>query len=52
MVVSRSRERNGRMAEKLANEIIAASKGMEPKKEDTHRMVEANKVLPLQDLSL
>ena len=42
-----SRDRNGRsMAEKLANEIIAASKGEGgafKKKEDTHRMAEANK---------
>jgi len=42
-----SRERNGRtMADKLANEIIAASKGEGAafkKKEDTHRMAEANK---------
>ena len=42
-----SRERNGRsMADKLANEIIAASKGeggAYKKKEDTHRMAEANK---------
>jgi len=42
-----SRDRNGRsMAEKLANEIIAASKGEGAafkKKEDTHRMAEANK---------
>jgi small subunit ribosomal protein S7 len=42
-----SRERNGRsMAEKLANEIMAASKGEGAafkKKEDTHRMAEANK---------
>jgi small subunit ribosomal protein S7 len=42
-----SRERNGRsMAEKLANEIVAASKGEGAafkKKEDTHRMAEANK---------
>lgn len=42
-----SRERNGKtMAEKLANEIIAASKGEGAafkKKEDTHRMAEANK---------
>lgn len=42
-----SRARNGRsMAEKLANEIIAASKGEGAafkKKEDTHRMAEANK---------
>ncbi|HYF29921.1 MAG TPA: 30S ribosomal protein S7 [Chitinophagaceae bacterium] len=42
-----SRERNGRsMAEKLAYEILAASKGEGAafkKKEDTHRMAEANK---------
>jgi small subunit ribosomal protein S7 len=42
-----SRERNGRsMAEKLASEIVAASKGEGgafKKKEDTHRMAEANK---------
>jgi small subunit ribosomal protein S7 len=42
-----SRERNGRsMAEKLANEIVAAAKGEGAafkKKEDTHRMAEANK---------
>jgi len=42
-----SRERNGRsMADKLANEIVAASKGEGAafkKKEDTHRMSEANK---------
>ena len=42
-----SRERNGRcMSEKLANEIVAASKGEGgafKKKEDTHRMAEANK---------
>jgi small subunit ribosomal protein S7 len=42
-----SRERNGRsMAEKLSAEIIAASKGEGgafKKKEDTHRMAEANK---------
>jgi small subunit ribosomal protein S7 len=40
-------ERNGKsMAEKLANEIIAAAKGegaAYKKKEDTHRMAEANK---------
>ena len=44
-----SRERNGRsMADKLANEIVAASKGEGAafkKKEDTHRMAEANKAL-------
>lgn len=42
-----SRERNGKtIADKLANEIIAASKGEGgafKKKEDTHRMAEANK---------
>lgn len=42
-----SRERNGRtMADKLANEIIAAAKGEGAafkKKEDVHRMAEANK---------
>ena len=42
-----SRERHGRsMADKLANEIVAASKGEGAafkKKEDTHRMAEANK---------
>ena len=42
-----SRERNGRsMADKLAGEIVAPSKGEGAafkKKEDTHRMAEANK---------
>src|SRR5215218_862704 len=42
-----SRERNGRrMSDKLANEIVAASKSEGAalkKKEDTHRMAEANK---------
>ncbi len=42
-----SRDRNGRtMADKLANEIVSASKGEGAafkKKEDTHRMAEANK---------
>ena len=42
-----SRERNGRsMADKLAGEFVAASKGEGAafkKKEDTHRMAEANK---------
>ena len=42
-----SRERNGKtMADKLSNEIIAASKGEGAafkKKEDMHRMAEANK---------
>lgn len=42
-----SRERNGKtIADKLANEIVAAAKGegaSVKKKEDTHRMAEANK---------
>ena len=42
-----SRDRNGRsMADKLASEIVAAAKGEGAafkKKEDTHRMAEANK---------
>lgn len=42
-----SRDRNGRsMADKLANEIVAASKGEGAafkKKEDVHRMADANK---------
>ena len=42
-----SRERNGRsMSDKLAAEIVAAAKGEGSafkKKEDTHRMAEANK---------
>lgn len=42
-----ARERNGRtIADKLANEIVAASKGEGgafKKKEDTHRMADANK---------
>jgi small subunit ribosomal protein S7 len=42
-----SRERSGKgIAEKLANEIIAASKGegaSVKRKEDTHRMAEANR---------
>lgn len=42
-----SRDRNGRsMADKLANEIVSASKGEGAafkKKEDTHRMADANK---------
>ena len=46
-LVRYSRERNGRsMADKLANEIVAASKGEGAafkKKEDTHKMAEANK---------
>ncbi len=46
-IIRYSRERNGKsMAEKLANELIAASKGegsAVKKKEDTHRMADANK---------
>jgi small subunit ribosomal protein S7 len=46
-LIKYSRERNGRsMSEKLANEIVAASKGEGAafkKKEDTHRMADANK---------
>jgi small subunit ribosomal protein S7 len=46
-IIRFSRERNGRtMADKLANEIVAASKGegnAVKKKDDTHRMAEANK---------
>ncbi|MBL7754784.1 MAG: 30S ribosomal protein S7 [Chitinophagaceae bacterium] len=46
-MVRYSRERNGKtMADKLANEIVAASKGegnAVKKKDDTHRMAEANK---------
>lgn len=46
-LIKYSRERNGRsMADKLANEIVAAAKGEGAtikKKEDTHRMAEANK---------
>jgi small subunit ribosomal protein S7 len=46
-LVRYSRDRNGRsMADKLANEIVAAAKGegsAYKKKEDTHRMAEANK---------
>lgn len=46
-LVRYSRDRNGRsMADKLANEIVAASKGEGAafkKKEDVHRMAEANK---------
>jgi small subunit ribosomal protein S7 len=46
-LISYSRERNEKsMAEKLAAEIIAASKGEGnaiKKKEDTHRMADANK---------
>lgn len=46
-LIKYARLRNGKsMADKLANEIIAASKGegaAVKKKEDTHRMAEANK---------
>jgi small subunit ribosomal protein S7 len=46
-LIQYSRERNGKsMADKLASEIIAASKGEGSafkKKEDTHKMAEANK---------
>lgn len=46
-IIKYTRERSGRsMAEKLANELIAASKGEGSsirKKEDTHRMADANK---------
>ncbi len=46
-LIKYSRERNGRtMADKLSNEIMAAAKGEGAafkKKEDTHRMAEANK---------
>ncbi|MGB0403021.1 MAG: 30S ribosomal protein S7 [Salibacteraceae bacterium] len=46
-MISFARKRNGRsMAEKLADEIVAGSReegGAYKKKEDTHRMAEANK---------
>jgi len=46
-IVRYSRDRNGKtMADKLANEIVAAAKGegnAVKKKDDTHRMAEANK---------
>lgn len=46
-LIQYSRDRNGKsMADKLASEIVAASKGEGgafKKKEDTHRMAEANK---------
>jgi len=46
-LIQYSRERNGKsMADKLASEIVAASKGeggAYKKKEDTHKMAEANK---------
>ncbi|MFN8277944.1 MAG: 30S ribosomal protein S7 [Chitinophagales bacterium] len=46
-LVQYSRERNGKtIADKLANELVAASKGEGgafKKKEDVHRMAEANK---------
>ncbi|MFN8285579.1 MAG: 30S ribosomal protein S7 [Chitinophagales bacterium] len=46
-LIQYSRDRNGKsMADKLANELVAASKGEGAafkKKEDTHKMAEANK---------
>jgi small subunit ribosomal protein S7 len=46
-MISFARKRNGKsMAQKLADEVVAASKeegGAYKKKEDTHRMAEANK---------
>ena len=46
-IISYARSRNGKsMEDKLANEIVAAAKGEGgafKKKEDTHRMAEANK---------
>ncbi|MBK7148426.1 MAG: 30S ribosomal protein S7 [Bacteroidetes bacterium] len=46
-IIQYSRERNGKsMSDKLASEIVAASKGEGSafkKKEDTHKMAEANK---------
>lgn len=46
-IIRYSRERNGKtMADKLANELVAASKGEGgafKRKEDTHRMADANK---------
>jgi len=46
-LIQYSRERNGKsMADKLASEIVAASKGEGgafKKKEDVHKMAEANK---------
>jgi small subunit ribosomal protein S7 len=46
-LISYSRDRNEKsMAEKLATEVVSASKGegnAVKKKEDTHRMAEANK---------
>jgi small subunit ribosomal protein S7 len=46
-IIQYSRDRNGKsMADKLASEIVAASKGEGgafKKKEDTHKMAEANK---------
>ena len=46
-VIRYTRDRNGRtMADKLSNELIAASKGegnSVKKKDDTHRMADANK---------
>ena len=46
-LISYSRDRNGKsMSDKLASEIVAAAKGeggAYKKKEDTHKMAEANK---------
>ena len=46
-IIEHARKRNGKsMADKLANELVAASKGEGgafKKKEDVHRMAEANK---------
>lgn len=46
-IISFARKRNGKsMREKMGSELLAASKGEGPsikKKEDTHRMAEANK---------
>ena len=48
-MISFARKRNGRsMAEKLADEIVAASReegGSYKKREDTHRMADANKAI-------
>jgi small subunit ribosomal protein S7 len=46
-IIQYSRDRNGRsMSDKLAMELVAASKGeggAYKKKEDTHKMADANK---------
>ena len=55
-MIKYSRDRNGRsMSEKLANEIVAASKGEGAafkKKEDTHRMADANKALLISEFDI